>query len=201
VAQADGHETMKVILFDGSAHPGGSIAELLDRVREALVAEGVQAEQVRLRIDPRTGCCLCLQCAHKPDASCHRPPNDGLKRCARKLLAADGVVIGSPAYDAGVSPAIQRLMALVARRRTQNGTPPLTGKVAAAVVDARNVRSPRTLAGITQWFQENEMTVVATSGAHAGAGATAKPSNADGQGEAMTELGREMARALARLGD
>jgi multimeric flavodoxin WrbA len=196
---ANGQGAVKVVLFDGSAHPGSSIAGLLSRLHDALVDQGVHAEQVRLQVDPRTGCCLCCQCAHKPDASCHRPPQDGLRRCLRKLQAADGIVIGSPAYIAGVSPATQRLMARVGQSQAQDGESPLARKVAAAVVDVRNQLAPHTLASITRWFHANEMIVVGESAASGGAGAPASPKGDGDQAEDMADLGRTMALALRRL--
>ena len=194
-----GGEPPKVLLFDGSANPGGSIAVLLDRVRQALAAEGVETELVRLERNRSTGCHMCGECGHRRDLSCARPPVDGLRRCARKLLAADGVVIGSPAYGAGVSPATQRLMAHLEQRRQLRGEQALAGKVAAAVVDVRNARSRHSLAVLTQWFCANEMVVV---GQAAGTPGTGRPDSGqadDAALAAVASLGRAMAQTLERL--
>lgn len=189
----------KVLLFDGSANPGGSIAALLERVREALGAEGVEAELVRLERNRFTGCTMCGECGHRRDLGCARPPVDGLRRCARKLLAADGVVIGSPAYGAGVSPATQRLMAHLEQRRQAHGGQPLAGKVAAAVVDVRSARAQHSLAVLTQWFHANEMIVVGQAG---GTRRDCRPTAgqaSEDAGAAMAALGRAVALTLARL--
>jgi multimeric flavodoxin WrbA len=194
-----GGEPPKVLLFDGSANPGGSIAALLECVREALVAEGIATELVRLERNRATGCYMCGECGHRRDLSCARPPVDGLRRCARKLLAADGVVIGSPAYGAGVSPATQRLMAHLERRRRLHGEQPLAGKVAAAVVDARNARAQHSLAVLTEWFVANDMVVVGPPAGTLGAGGPAA-GRADGEAAAaVAGLGRAVALALERL--
>ena len=194
-----GGEPPKVLLFDGSANPGGSIAVLLERVREALVAEDVEAELVRLERNRSTGCHMCGECGHRRDLSCARPPVDGLRRCARKLLAADGVVIGSPAYGAGVSPATQRLMAHLEQRRRVHGEQPLAGKVAAAVVDVRNARAQHSLAVLTQWFRANDMIVVGQAGGARREGRpTAGPASEDASA-AMAALGRAVALTLKRL--
>jgi multimeric flavodoxin WrbA len=191
-----GGDPPTVLLFDGSANPGGSIAALLERVREALAAEGLETEQVRLERNRFTGCYMCGECGHRRDLSCARPPADGLRRCARKLLAADGVVIGSPAYGAGVSPATQRLMAHLEQRRPAHGEQPLAGKVAAAVVDVRNARSLHSLAVLTGWFLANDMVVV---GPTPGAGpTTAGHAGADAD-TTMAGLGRALALTLKRM--
>jgi multimeric flavodoxin WrbA len=199
-----GGEAPTVLLFDGSANPGGSIAALLGGVREALAAEGVETEQVRLERNRFTGCYMCGECGHRRDLSCARPPADGLRRCARKLLAADGVVIGSPAYGAGVSPATQRLMAHLEQRRSARMEQSLAGKVAAAVVDVRNARSPRSLAVLTEWFRANDMVVVGQGRGTPGAGRTSAGHATtcqarDDADAAMAGLGRALALTLKRL--
>lgn len=192
-----GDEPPKVLLFDGSANAGGSIAALLEGVREALVAEGVETELVRVERNRSTGCFMCGECGHRRDLGCARPPVDGLRRCARKLIAADGVVIGSPAYSAGVSPATQRLMAHLELRRRVRGEQPLAGKVAAAVVDVRNARSQHSLAVLTQWFRANDMVVVGQADGTPGAGRPRRD-RADGE-VAAAGLGIAVALALRRL--
>jgi len=196
---SSGGEPPKVLLFDGSANPGGSIAVLLACVRKALVSEGVEAELVRLERNRWTGCTMCGECGHRRDLSCARPPVDGLRRCARMLLAADGVVIGSPAYGAGVSPAMQRLMAHLEQRRQVHGGQPLAGKVAAAVVDVRNARAQHSLAVLTEWFRANDMIVVGPPAGTLGAGGPAA-GQADGEAAAsVAGLGRSVALTLKRL--
>jgi len=190
---------LRVLLFDGSANPGGAIAELLDHVRETLAVAGVEADYVRLERNRSTGCFMCGECAHKRDPRCARPPEDGLRRCARKLLAADGVVIGSPAYGAGGSPATQRLMAYLERRRPAHGEQPLACKAAAVVVDVRNQRAPHTFAAITEWFRANGMIVVGQARAPRETGGTGAM---DAQGDAraaMVRLGGDLAWTLKRL--
>ena len=188
---------MKVVVFDGSARPGGSITALLARVRDVLESEGIETEALRLEKNPYTGCTVCGQCGHRRDLSCSRPPEDGLRRCVRKLLAADGLVIGSPAYSAKCSPAVQALMVRAEATRRAGVEHPLACKVAGAVVDARSPGSPGTYRALTGWFRDHEMIVVEASPrvreARAGAG------GGDDGAAAMAELGRTMAWILRRL--
>jgi multimeric flavodoxin WrbA len=187
---------MKVVVFDGSLRSGGAISTLLARVSQALEAEGVETEALRLERNPYTGCWMCGQCGHRRDLSCSRPPEDGLRRAVRKLLAADGVVIGSPAYSARCSPAAQALMLRAERTRRAGVERPLAGKVAAAVVDVRSAGSSGTSRTLTDWFRAHDMIVVDAGDVDARAGAT-DAARDDGEA-AMAELGRAMARALER---
>jgi multimeric flavodoxin WrbA len=191
---------MKVVLFDGSARPGGSISALLARVCEELRAEGIETETLRLEKNLHTGCTMCGQCAHRRDLSCSRPPEDGLRRCVRKLVAADGVVIGSPAYSARCSPATQALMVRAAQARRAGTDHPLACKVAGAVVDVRAPGSAGTCRTLTGWFAVHGMIVVRQRPSTAGSGATITAADHGEIGmEAMAELGRTMAWTLKRL--
>jgi multimeric flavodoxin WrbA len=184
---------MKVVAFDGSARTGGSITGLLERVAAELRAQGIETELLRLEKNEHTGCCGCGECAHKRDLSCHRPPEDGLRRCVRKVIAADGVIIGSPAYSARCSPAAQSLMVHASQAGRAGDAHPLACKVAAAVVDVRSAGSGGTRRALTDWFRAHEMIVVRANrpgGAAAGDG---------GGAEAMADLGRTMAWMLRRL--
>jgi multimeric flavodoxin WrbA len=187
---------MKVVAFDGSATRDGSIAALLRRVLAELEAEGLETELLHLQKDRRTGCYMCGQCAHKRDSSCSRPADDGLRRCVRRILAADGLVVGSPAYAAGSSPATQALFQRL-ERAGRDHADRLSCKVAAAVVDARSAGAARTAARLNGWFEANEMIVVAPPRASREEALTA---GREGDGaEGMARLGHAMAGLLKRL--
>jgi multimeric flavodoxin WrbA len=186
---------MKVVAFDGSAKRDGSIAVLLRGVLAELEAEGVETELLYLEKDRRTGCYMCGQCAHKRDSSCSRPADDGLRRCVRRILAADGLVVGSPAYASGPSPATQALFQRL-EHAGGDGAHRLSCKVAAAVVDARSGGAARTAARLDDWFAAQEMIVVGPSRA---AGPQAAVGEDHGP-ERMARLGRTMAALLRRLG-
>jgi multimeric flavodoxin WrbA len=183
---------MKVVLFDGSGRPGGSITTLLACVAAELEAAGVETEALRLEKNPYTGCTMC---AHRRDLSCSLPPEDGLRRCVRKLLAADGLVIGSPAYSAKASPAAQALMVRASAARRAGVDHPLACKVAAAVVDTRSVGSGGTYGTLIEWFRANEMVVVGADDRSRRTGAAT-----EGDGDAAAAgLGRSLAWALGRF--
>jgi multimeric flavodoxin WrbA len=185
----------RVVAFDGSATRDGSIAVLLRTVLTELEAAGIETEHVYLEKDRRTGCYMCGQCAHKRDASCSRPAEDGLRRCVRRVLAADGLVVGSPVYAAGVSPATQALfqrLELAVRRDPGR----LSSKVAAAVVDARRAGAGRTAARLGALLTASGMLVVAPPDA----GGRHAAGSGDQGAESMVLLARAMAGLLGRPG-
>jgi len=61
-----------------------------------------------------------------------------------KTIAADGIIIGSPAYSANCSPATQVVMQRADHARHARGTP-LTGKVGAADHDEAGLATMGTL--------------------------------------------------------
>jgi multimeric flavodoxin WrbA len=185
---------MKVVAFDGSSRKEGTIAVLLRRLLAELEAEGIETELVYLEKNPLTGCCGCGQCAHKLDDRCARPPDDGLNRCVQKMIAADGIIIGTPTYSAGCSPATQRLIQRMDGRRRSDGKP-LARKVAAAVIGAGDVGATRAFDSIDHWFKANDMIVVGSSDGDLGAGA-GEVERDEVVLERMAALGRTVAGAL-----
>jgi multimeric flavodoxin WrbA len=129
---------MKVVAFDGSKEPRGPVGTRVVRIVERLRDLGIDAEVVRLEKVRHTGCSLCGRCGHRTgDISCSGPPDDGLRRCVRKLREADAVLIGTPAYGAHSSPATQALLLRLDHDRRERGDTRLVGKPAAVVVGPR----------------------------------------------------------------
>lgn len=121
--------------FDGSKEPRGAVGRRVSLVVERLQAAGVEAEVVRIERVSGTGCFMCGRCGHRTgDIACSSPPEDGLRRCARKLKAADAVVIGTPVYGARSSPATQELLIRLEHDRRERGDTRLAGTPAAVVV-------------------------------------------------------------------
>ncbi len=126
---------MRVVAFDGSKEPRGPVGRHVSLVVERLRAAGAEAEVVRIERVRATGCSVCGQCGHRTgDIDCSSPPEDGLRRCVRKLRAADAVVIGTPVYGVHCSPTTQELLIRLEHERRERGDARLAGKPAAVVV-------------------------------------------------------------------
>jgi multimeric flavodoxin WrbA len=115
------------------------------------------------------------------------------------MLAADGIIIGSPTYYANCTATTQALMERAGYATRRNGNP-LARKLGAAVVAVRRGGAIHAFDSIDHWFLINEMIVVGSSYWNIGIGRDIGDVEHDGEGvETMRTLGRTMAWALERL--
>lgn len=190
---------MKVVGFNGSARKDGNTALLIGHVFAELEAAGIETELVQLAGERLAGCTGCLKCAETLDNRCSGLKDDGLNGCIEKMLAADGIVIGSPTYYANCTATTQALLERAGYATRKNGNP-LARKVGAAVVAVRRGGAIHAFDSINHWFQINEMIVVGSSYWNIGIGREAGDVEHDDEGVAtMHALGRNMAWALERL--
>ena len=190
---------MKVVAFNGSARKDGNTAILLRRVLAELEEQGVHTELVQLADKRLVGCRACLTCAETKDQTCSGLKDDGLNELVAKMIAADGILIGSPTYYANCTAATQALMERAGYATRQSGNP-LARKVGAAVVAVRRGGAIHAFDSVNHWFQINEMIVVGSSYWNIGIGREKGEVEADAEGMAtMTNLGRSMAWVLQKL--
>ena len=136
---------MKVVVFDGSKEPRGPVGVRLSSLVERLRADGVEAELRESREGPRHGLhrVRAVRATGPASISCSSPPEDGLRRCVRKIKAADAVVIGTPVYGTHGSPATQQLLIRLEHDRRERGDTRLAGKPAVVVVGPPGQRRRR----------------------------------------------------------
>ena len=190
---------MRVVAFNGSPRKDGNTAILLRRVLAELEAEGIETEFVQLPTKSFAGCTACLKCAETQDNTCSGLKDDGVNACIEKMLAADGILIGSPTYFANCTTTTQALMerAGYATRKSGNG---LARKVGAAVVAVRRGGAIHAFDSINHWFQINQMILIGSSYWHIGLGQDIGDVEKDEEGlTTMVNLGRTMAWALKKL--
>ncbi len=190
---------MRVVAFNGSSRKDGNTAILLRRVLAELEAEGIETELVQLHNKRFRGCTACLKCAETQDYRCSGLEDDGLNECVQKMLAADGILIGSPTYYANCTATTQALMERAGYATRKSGNP-LARKVGAAVVVARRGGAIHAFDSINHWFQINEMIVVGSSYWNLAVGCDIGDVERDEEGlRTMATLGRTMAWALKKL--
>jgi multimeric flavodoxin WrbA len=190
---------MRVVAFNGSSRKDGNTAILLRRVMAELEAEGIETELVQLYNKGFRGCTACLKCAETQDCRCSGLKDDGLNECIQKMIAADGILIGSPTYYANCTATTQALLERAGYATRKSGNP-LARKVGAAVVAVRRGGAIHAFDSINHWFQINEMIVVGSSYWNMGFGLGKGDVEQDDEGmETMATLGRTMAWALAKL--
>ncbi len=151
---------MKVVAVNGSPRVDGNTRKALDIVAKPLRSHGIEVDLVHLgACAPCTGC---YACARTRDGCCALP-DDGINECVSKIREADGLLIGTPVYYAGMSGALKGALDRVFTLCGNNGAL-LRHKVGAAVVVARRTGGVAAFDTITHYLTYAEMVVVGGNG-------------------------------------
>jgi len=189
---------MKVIAFNGSARKGGNTAILIKQALTELEKEGIETELVELSGKKINGCTACMKCFDNKDQRCS-VKDDTINDSIEKMLAADGIIIGSPTYFADLSPQAKALIdrtGMVARANSNM----FRRKAGAAVVAARRAGAIHVFDSINHFFTIGEMIIVGSSYWNIGMGRQKGDVESDKEGmETMRTLGRNMAWLLGKL--
>ena len=189
---------IKVLALNGSARKGGNTSILLGYVLRELEAEGIETELVELSGKKIHGCLSCRKCGARRDGMCAQSGDAGNELIA-KMVAADGILFGSPTYVSDVSPEIKALMdraCLVSK--ANDGL--FRHKVGAAVVSVRRAGAIHTFDSLNHFFLINEMIIPGSSYWNIGIGREIGDVEMDAEGIAtMKTLGRNMAWLLGNL--
>ena len=93
---------MKVVAINGSARKDGNTAILVNHVFEELNAAGIETELIQLAGERISGCIACYRCFENKDREC-AIKDDCVNECLAKMAAADGIILASPTYFAGMA--------------------------------------------------------------------------------------------------
>jgi len=191
---------MKVVAFSGSARKDGNTAILIGYVLRELEKEGIETELVQLAGSRIHGCIACMQCFENKDKRC-AVKDDIANDCIEKMLAADGVILGSPTYFANVSTEMKALIdraGMVSRANSDM----LARRVGAAVVAVRRAGAIHVFNSINHFFFIGQMIVPGSSYWNLGMGRQKGEVEKDDEGiQTMKSLGRNMAWLLKKLTD
>jgi multimeric flavodoxin WrbA len=191
---------MKVVAINGSARRDGNTAVLLREVLSVLEAEGIETELIQLGGKRIEGCTVCLKCRDVADGRCHGRKDLG-NECIEAMMAADGILLGSPVYFSDITPEMKALIdrAGYASRRGGNW---LARKVGAGVVAVRRAGAMHALDSINHFFLISEMVVPGSSYWNLGIGGAPGEVSGDEEGlKTMRTLGQNMAWVMARLAE
>jgi multimeric flavodoxin WrbA len=190
---------MKVVAFNGSARKDGNTAILIRRVLDELEPEGIETELVHLAGHDLHGCTGCRKCAKKRDRRCSRD-DDMANACIEKMLAADGILLGSPTYFSDVTTEMKALIDRCGFVAKQNGDM-FRRKVGAAIVAVRRAGSTHAFDTMNHFFTINQMIVPGSSYWNVGIGLEKGDVEKDEEGlRTMKVLGENMAWLLKKLG-
>ncbi|QDR81252.1 2-amino-4-deoxychorismate dehydrogenase [Sporomusa termitida] len=153
---------LKVIAFNGSPRINGNTEQSLKIVLAELKNEGIETEIIQLGGRKVFGCLACGMCLETKDNRCIRQ-DDEMNIFIRKMIEADGIIIGSPTYCSNVSTEVKALIDRCGFVSKANGGDMLRGKVGAAVVSVRRAGATFTYSAINFFFGISEMVMPSSS--------------------------------------
>lgn len=175
---------MHVVAFNGSPRKTGNTRFLIGRVCAELEAEGISTEVVQLGGTDIHGCRACYRCFETRDGRCAFG-KDILNDCVAKMVAADGIIIGSPTYFASVSAEVKALIDRSGLVCLASGVT-LKRKIGAAVVAVRRAGALPVLDAINHFFHLQQMIVPGASYWNLGVGR--EPGQVEGDEEGMRTM-------------
>ena len=191
---------MKVVAFSGSARKNGNTAILINYVLRELEQEGIETELVQLAGKKIRGCIACMKCWENKDQRCS-VTNDVLNECIEKMIAADGIILGSPTYFANVSTEMKALIDRAGMTSLANDRM-FKRKVGAAVVAVRRGGAVHVFNSINHFFFIGQMIVPGSIYWNMGFGLDKGEVEKDDEGvSTMEELGKNMAWLLKKIHD
>jgi multimeric flavodoxin WrbA len=189
---------MKVVAFNGSPQRQGNTAILLRHVLAVLEQKGIETEVVQVGGQEIRGCNGCRRCRALANGRCSRD-DDIVNDCIAKMVAADGILLGSPTYFTDVT---SEMKALIDRcGYVAKGNQDLfRRKVGAGVVAVRRAGSTHALDTLNHFFTINQMIIPGSSYWNLGIGREPGDVEKDEEGlQTMRVLGENMAWLLGKL--
>lgn len=187
---------MKVIGINGSSRKDGNTAIIIRKVFDELNKVGIETELIQLAdydIQPCRGCFAC-----KGRGNCMFS-KDGFTEIFKRMVAADGIILGSPVYSADVS---AKMKAFLERAGVVVATNPglFRHKVGASVAAVRRGGGMTTVDTMNHFMLNKEMIVVGSTYWNMVYGKNVGEVLSDDEGMAnMRNLGENMSFILKRI--
>jgi multimeric flavodoxin WrbA len=189
---------MKVIAINGSPRSGGNTEILLNRVLEPVKEAGIETELIQIGGKQIRGCTACYECLKNKDSKCIIK-TDMVNEIIGKIVEADGVILGSPTYFAGMTSEMKALIdraGLVAR---MNGNL-FSRKIGAAVSVNRRGGATNVMDSINHMFLMSRMIVPGSTYWNFGVGREKGEVEGDEEGLAnMRDLGETIAWLIKKI--
>jgi multimeric flavodoxin WrbA len=189
---------MKVVAFNGSSRKDGNTAILINYVLNELEHEGITTEMIQLAGKSIRGCTACRTCFEKKNQQCVIE-NDIVNDCIAKMIAADGIILGSPVYFSDLTSEMKALIDRAGFVGRANGDL-YKRKVGAAVVAVRRAGAIHTFDSINHFFLINQVIIPGSSYWNIGIGREKGEVEKDAEGvQTMKTLGQNMAWLLKKI--
>lgn len=148
---------MKVVTINGSSRTSGNTATALDEISAVLNEKGIETERIQIGSDAIHGCVGCGYCAKQQNRRCVFD-DDILNKNIDCFLDADGVIIGSPVYYAGINGALKCFLDRAFYVASANGAL-MRHKPGAGVVAVRRGGETTAWDQLNKYFTISEMFV------------------------------------------
>jgi len=189
---------MKVVALNASARKDGNTAMLLNAVADELKVEGIETELIQLGGKTVKGCRACYKCFQKQDKHCV-VGNDMLNDIIDEMLAADGILLGSPTYFSDVTANMRAFIercGFVARANNYM----MKRKVGASVVAVRRAGAIPAFSSMNLFLHYMQMVMPGSSYWSIGIGRDIGDVLKDAEGlQTMKDLGQNMAWLMKKL--
>lgn len=146
---------MKVLLINGSPHEKGTTFGALTEIGKELNSLGVDYEILHVGNKNVSGCLACGGCSKTGRCVVN---GDFVNTVIEKIEEADGLIVGTPVYYAGINGTLKSLLDRVfyARRGFAN-------KPASSIAVARRAGTTATLEIINKYFMISSMPVISST--------------------------------------
>jgi multimeric flavodoxin WrbA len=187
---------MKVVAFNGSPRKHGNTDILLRYAIRELENEGIETELVQLGSKKIRGCTACMKCLENRDKRC-AIDNDIVNSCIEKMIAADGIILGSPVYFTDVTAEMKALIDRAGFVSMANGGL-FRRKVGAVAIALRRAGAMHTADTLVHFLLASDMILTGFPGI--GLGSAIGEVEQDREGvERMMAIGKNMAWLLKVL--
>jgi Multimeric flavodoxin WrbA len=146
---------MRVVSINGSPNKNGNTATALNKACQALEKNGIATERIELGTKAIHGCTGCGKCSETANRRCVFN-DDVLNESLDRMFAADGLLIGSPIYYAGINGALKAFLDRAFYVASANGSL-FRHKVGAGVVAVRRGGEIAGFDQLTKYFTISEM--------------------------------------------
>ena len=186
---------MKVIGISGSPRKDGNTATAIQLALKEIEDAGIQTEFISLAGRSIAPCTACMGCKEGPACTI----KDDFDPLFRKILEAEGVIVGSPVYFGSATPEIMALLDRAGYVSRNNGNM-LRRKVGGPIVIARRAGQNFTYAQLALWYTISEMIVVGSTYWNIGFGRNKGDILQDTEGvDTIRRFGQNLAWVLKRI--
>ena len=152
---------MKVVALNGSPRKDGNTSILIDTALKELNAHGIETQQIHVGGKQLQGCIACMKCWETKNGQCILK-NDPLNEWLEIMRSANGIILGSPVYCAGLSAQIKAVIDRASMVACANDDL-LQRKIGASIVAVRRAGSVHTFSSLNLFFTITQMITVGST--------------------------------------